>query len=117
MQIFQRLSIFILLINIILTGNVLAQQQDSSARGMAIDSQVSAYVKKFQKFGREETARSIEKYELGRLSIHQSVMLDRIKKTNLRLKGFLKTGIDTLGVAGELSTPNLPWPSWKKGSS
>ncbi len=103
MHLFQRLSVFILLISILLSGNVQAQEQDSAARETAIDSQVSGYVKKFQKFGKEETARSIEKYELGRLSIHQSVMLDRIKKTNLRLKGFLKTGIDTLGMAGELS--------------
>ena len=97
----QRLTIFC--ICILLSFGSRAQQADSAGNKNAIDSQVNSYVKKFQKFGKEETARSIEKYELGRLAIHQNVMLERIKKTNQRLKGFLKTGIDTLGIAEELS--------------
>ena len=104
MRPFQRQSIFFIFISIFLSGAALAQQPDSAAQPKSIDSQVSGYVKKLQKFGKEETVRSIEKYELGRLAIHQTVMLDRIKKTNLRLKGFLKSGIDTLGVAAELSS-------------
>jgi potassium efflux system protein len=104
MHLSYRLSSFFIIFAIFLSGAAMAQKPDSAVQPKSIDSQVSGYVKKLQKFGKEETARSIEKYELGRLAIHQTVMLDRIKKTNLRLKGFLKSGIDTLGVAAELNS-------------
>ena len=77
-----------------------SQQADTSVTAKGKDRTWIKYLTRLNQFGAEETVRSIQKFEAGRLSIHRNNLVSQIEKTT-QLAGFhLKKGIDTNEVKG-----------------
>lgn len=80
----------------------LAQSTDTVSQVTDSNKQVSAFVKQLQKVGREETERSIKKYQTGINTIRQQKLLDELRITIQKVKILLAKGLDTVYINKEL---------------
>lgn len=81
-----------------------SQQQDSSSQTLAGDSSAQSFYNTMKKAGYDEAMRNFERFKQTRLSIKQNNTIEAIKRASEAVKIYLKNGIDTSEIEGELST-------------
>lgn len=81
----------------------ISQSPDSISTVADSTPGVSEFVKQLQKVGREETQRSIKKYQSGINSVRQQKLLDELRLTIQKVKILLAKGLDTIYIDEELN--------------
>ncbi|ULQ55959.1 mechanosensitive ion channel [Flavihumibacter rivuli] len=91
------------LLLLLLCGSYKAlSQQDSSATPLPKDKVKTNFVGKVQELAEQEKARSVERYNAGRVAIRQQQVMNEIKRTEQQVQAYLKKGIDTARVKQEM---------------
>jgi potassium efflux system protein len=95
MRYYYLILLFLLFNNVVSAQKPYGPQPDTPTITAA---QKLDFVHIMQKRGHDETIRSIEKYQNGRVDVHQTQALEFLKALNRQAKIVLKEGIDTVGI-------------------
>jgi potassium efflux system protein len=71
---------------------------DSSKSKAFTDSAVQVISEKIPQLAKDEVAKSLEKFKLGKAAIQQREVLENLKKLNQEVKLFLRDGVDTAEI-------------------
>ena len=89
------LALYALLISFTVSAQDNARTRDTLPSDSAVKP---GFVDRIQKLGDEEAARSIITFKKDRDAIKQDELAENIKRTTLKAKAYLKTGIDTFAI-------------------
>lgn len=99
-----RISCFLTLTAIFLISfNLNAQVTGTAHKAVPADSAKLDFITRMQAFAKESAKKSADEFESDKAAFTQNKAFEEIKKTMQKAKGYLKKGVDTIGIKAQLA--------------